>query len=226
MDSSGRQIGHSAASQGSRGHHNQRRSYCIRSTGAIQYFGQGYFSLDPAEIRQIALMRNSSLRRVAEQFGEGSRYRYKIVISIKFILSLKNTEPWTLCSFILVHLLTSLSSQTQHHRGSGTVSRDKSEWSNQETAVIVYFACRHVDHLGCSRFLVRKTGERPLVPRTASDVEKRLNEVMRKHNLCDSNVEWDCSKVDAWLTAMGLCNLGALVEVGMEELQMVAPIRS
>lgn len=64
------------------------------------------------------------------------------------------------------------------------------------------------------------------MPRTAFDVEKRLNEVMRTQNLCDSNVEWDCSKLDAWLTAMGLCNLGALVEVGMEELRMVAPVRS
>lgn len=103
---------------------------------------------------------------------------------------------------------------------------DNSEWSNQETAVIVYFASRHVDYLGCSRILVRKSGKRLLMPRIAFDVEKRLNEVMRTHDLCNSNVKWDYSKVDAWLAGMGLYNLRALVEVGIEELQIVAPVRS
>jgi len=103
---------------------------------------------------------------------------------------------------------------------------DNSEWSNQETAVIVYFASRHVDHLGCSRILVRKTGGTLLMPRTAFDVEMRLNEVMWTHDLYNSNLRWDCLKVDAWLAAMGLCNLRALVEVRMEELQIVAPVRS
>lgn len=100
----------------------------------------------------------------------------------------------------------------------------KVRWSKGETAVLVYFASRNADHEACSSIVGRKCGIE--TSRTASSVRQKLEEV-RKNNveLWKSKSGWDRGKVDEWLVALGLPNLGALVEVGLEELQAVIAVR-
>lgn len=98
------------------------------------------------------------------------------------------------------------------------------KWSQEETAVIVYFASRNADHEACSTIVSRKCDGQQ--PRTAGAVRMKLNEIRGNNvDLWDSKSGWDRGKVDEWLVALEMPNLGALVEVGFEELQTVTAVR-
>ena len=99
------------------------------------------------------------------------------------------------------------------------------KWSEEETAVLVYFASRHADHEACSKIIGLKCNVQE--PRTASAVRMKLEEIRGNNvSLWDPKSGWDYCKVDEWLVALGLPKLGVLVEVGFEELQAVTAVRS
>ena len=133
----------------------------------------------------------------------------------------RNMKGFTRFSPILcVHHDYSFTSCSPHHQ----VTMVNVKWSQEETAVLVYFASRNADHEACGSIVGRKCGVE--ISRTASAVRMKLDEVRRNNvELWDSKSGWDRGKVDEWLVALGLPNLGALVEVGFEELQVVIAVR-
>ena len=99
------------------------------------------------------------------------------------------------------------------------------KWSKEEIAVLLYFASRNADHEACRNIVGRKCNVENL--RTASAVRTKLDDIRRNNDeLWDPKSGWDHGKVDEWLVALGLPNLAALVEVGLEELQAVIAVRS
>lgn len=97
-------------------------------------------------------------------------------------------------------------------------------WSTHETAIVVYFASRCVHAEGCTNILALKTGGTLRMPRTAQDVEGRLEDIRRIPGLWDRQLGWNRPVVDEWLVGIQKGNLRALVGVGFEELQMVLPV--
>ena len=98
------------------------------------------------------------------------------------------------------------------------------KWSTEEIAVLVYFASRNADHEACSKIIGLKCGVED--PRTAGAVRMKLDDVRGNDgSLWDQKSGWSRDRVDEWLVALGLSNLGVLVEVGFVELQAVAAVR-
>ena len=98
------------------------------------------------------------------------------------------------------------------------------KWSNEEIAVLVYFVSRKADHEACCNVIGLKCDVREV--RTVDGIRNKLDDI-RMHNrkLLDQG-RWNCDEVDKWLVNLGLPNLDALIEVDVQELQVVAAVRS
>ena len=93
-------------------------------------------------------------------------------------------------------------------------------WSDHETAIVVYFASRHVSHEGCRKILALKCAGK----RTTVAIRNKLDGVRQIDGLWHERTGWDRNKVDKWLVGLGIHSLCTLVGAGFEELQMVAPV--
>ena len=100
------------------------------------------------------------------------------------------------------------------------------EWTKLETAIIMYFASRHVDHEGCSKILNhkhcpgKKDGER-----TTPAVRRKLDDLKAIDGVWRGGQGWNRTKVDEYIVSLGVSNLRAVTATGREELDMVAPVR-
>lgn len=95
-------------------------------------------------------------------------------------------------------------------------------WEDDETAIILYFVSRKVDHQGCCRILKLKTGK----DRSVAAVRCMLVRFHRPGlGLWSQAGGWNRAEVDRWLLEIGIPCLQALTYAGTDELEQVAVVR-
>ena len=97
-------------------------------------------------------------------------------------------------------------------------------WTNFETAVVVYFASRRVDHEGCHKILSIKGVGFGNPPRSVISVRNRLDEIRSRLPLWTEEGAWNVAEVDKWLKSLDI-NLAFAVFAGDAEISCIAPVR-